>query len=414
MKRNLFRQMCNEWRENIWLIIGLALVTMAIWLLSLSMGSTIASLLEPRGFDPENVVIAQFAAVPDQSPDYIDYGEKPSELYLRDRKAILAEIRKSPYVESVGIGKNALPYFFNYHGTALVRTDVKNDSLTFPGNLRVMSPDMAKVLRLQNLDGKSPDQLSEILSRGELLVSEGTYTQGMLGIEDIKGHLLSVYSDTINRYRLGGAVNTVKRGDFEPNFWGMIIIPFDENSPVQVNDIAIRVKEGCMSGFLEEMQDNKSMRRYGNTIVTKIQPLVSAGKTVNKSEVLKIRFTIIVMSVFLLIIFLGLLGTFWFRVQQRVKEIAIRKVCGATSGDIMRRILGEGMILLLLATALGAAIGWPLIIEVLNKDEIVNKGSILIFETLTLALMSAGICLSIWLPARKAMAIEPAIAIKEE
>lgn len=169
-----------------------------------------------------------------------------------------------------------------------------------------------------------------------------------------------------------------------------------------------------MSGFLEEMQDNKSMRRYGNTLVTKIQPLVSAGKTVNKSEVLRIRFTIIVMSVFLLIIFLGLLGTFWFRVQQRVKEIAIRKVCGATSGDIMRRILGEGMILLLLATALGAAIGWPLIIEVLNKDEIVKKGSILIFETLTLAVMSAGICLSIWLPARKAMAIEPAIAIKEE
>lgn len=406
--------MCNEWRENIWLIIGLAIVSIAIWLLGLSMDSAIVSLLEPRGFDPENVVIAQFAAVPHQSPDYIDYGEKPSELYLRDRKAILAEIRKSPYVEAVGIGRNALPYFSNYFGTGLVRTDVRNDSLTFQGNLRDMSPDMAKVLRLQDIDGKSPDQLSGILSRGDLLVSEGTYTQGMLSIEDIKGHLLSVYGDTINKYRLGGTVNTVKRSDFEQNLSGMIIIPFDENSPVQVNNIAIRVKEGCMSGFLEEMQDNKSMRRYGNTLVTKIQPLVSAGKTVNKSEVLRIRFTIIVMSVFLLIIFLGLLGTFWFRVQQRVKEIAIRKVCGATSGDIMRRILGEGMILLLLATALAAAIGWPLIIEVLNKDEIVKKGSILIFETLTLAVMSAGICLSIWLPARKAMAIEPAIAIKEE
>ena len=52
--------MCNEWRENIWLIIGLAIVSIAIWLLGLSMDSAIASLLEPRGFDPENVVIAQF------------------------------------------------------------------------------------------------------------------------------------------------------------------------------------------------------------------------------------------------------------------------------------------------------------------------------------------------------------------
>lgn len=406
--------MCNEWRENIWLTIGLAIVTIAIWLLGLNMNEAVSALTEPLGFDPENVVIAKFAAIPEESQDRIDYGDKPAELYLRDRKAILAEIRRSPYVEAVGIGKNALPYFFNFYGTALVRTDVKNDTLYFPGNMRVMSPDMAKVLRLQSLDGKSVDQLSEILSRGDLLVSEGMSSPNTLGAEELKGHILSFLGDSINRYRAAGLINTVKRGDFEPNINGTIIIPLDEDSPYQVGDIAIRVKSGCVSKFMEEMHDNQAMRRYGNTFVKNIQPLASAGKVVNKSEIIKIRFTVIVMSVFLLIIFLGLLGTFWFRVQQRVKEIAIRKVCGATSGDIMRRIMGEGLLLLMVATMLAAAVGWPLITDVLNKEETVEKSSILIYETLTLCVMAIGILLSIWLPARKAMAIEPAIAIKEE
>ncbi len=78
---------------------------------------------------------------------------------------------------------------------------------------------------------------------------------------------------------------------------------------------------------------------------------ISAIRELTQSEeVATIRNFIVVMVFLLLCIFLGLLGTFWFRTQQRVSEIAIRKVNGATGADIFRRLIGEGLLLLLIVT----------------------------------------------------------------
>lgn len=120
------------------------------------------------------------------------------------------------------------------------------------------------------------------------------------------------------------------------------------------------------------------------------------------------------MVVVILIVIIGLLGTFWFRVHQRTKEIAIRKVCGATASDISRRIIGEGLILVLISTLLAAAIGWPLLKGPLAMDGFLTNSLLILFEAITAIILAAGITLSIWYPARRAMSIEPAIAIKDE
>ena len=56
------------------------------------------------------------------------------------------------------------------------------------------------------------------------------------------------------------------------------------------------------------------------------------------------------MGFLLLNIFLGLLGTFWFRTQQRRGEIALMKSFGGTNKSVYMRLLSEGIIILLLAT----------------------------------------------------------------
>ena len=121
----------------------------------------------------------------------------------------------------------------------------------------------------------------------------------------------------------------------------------------------------------------------------------------------------VVMGFLLLTIFLGLLGTFWFRMQQRVSEIAIRKVCGATKVQIFMRIFGEGMILLGFAVIIASAIVWPFSHYAIDQAGI-EWYEILIFELVAIGLVALGILLSVIYPARKAMNIEPAIAIKDE
>lgn len=56
------------------------------------------------------------------------------------------------------------------------------------------------------------------------------------------------------------------------------------------------------------------------------------------------------MGFLLLNIFLGLLGTFWFRTQQRRSEIALHKAHGASDMSIFVRLISEGLLLLLLIT----------------------------------------------------------------
>lgn len=128
---------------------------------------------------------------------------------------------------------------------------------------------------------------------------------------------------------------------------------------------------------------------------------------------MQVRMYMVLICFMVIIIFLGLLGTFWFRVQQRVSEIAIRRVCGASRGDIFRRLIGEGLLLLIGASILTAIIGWFLI-ERLDYDEKFTRMELAWLEAATFVLVIVGIILSILAPARLAMRINPAEAVKEE
>lgn len=414
MKRNLLKQMATEWRDNIWLILGLAIVTIAIWVLGLNMWFQIFGYLEPRGFEPTDVFCGTLSSVDKESPEYTDYGEEETALLLRDRTELLRRLRQSPYVEAVGVGRNALPYTMNYWGTKLDFADIPGDSTAMHGNMRTMTAQMATALRLNSVEGKSVEELTAILAKGEIIIGTPLPRFGDKPAEVLKQHPVRVTGDSINSFRVGAVVEIMKRSDYEPSSWrGMFIIPADEATHPELSDIAIRVKPGCAEKFKEEFRNTPEMRRHVNTYISGLIPLTEMGRSVNNSSAIKIRSTILIMSVVLLIVIIGLSGTFWFRVQQRTKEIAIRKVCGATSSDISRRVISEGLLLVVIASLLAAAIGWPLL-RTLGVSEYTENSVVICFEAVTMVVLTIGIALSVWFPARRAMSIEPAIAIKDE
>ena len=123
------------------------------------------------------------------------------------------------------------------------------------------------------------------------------------------------------------------------------------------------------------------------------------------------------MGFLLLNIFLGLLGTFWFRTQQRRGEIALMKSFGGTNKSVYMRLLSEGIIILLLATIPAIIVDYNLahadITENYNGEtfEIVRFSFSLISSCILIALM---MIIGISIPARKAMKIDPAVALHEE
>ena len=408
MKRALLKQMISEWRINIWLIIEMAVVVLAIWaMLSVTwMGSK--GILEPRGFTPENVYKMEVRTLNVNSPDY---REEYNSNYYQDRDELIKRLKENPNVDYVSLHNNMLPYNFNFMGNIL-QIEGEPDSVQYYANCRKAQPDIIKILDIKSTTGKTQEELTAMLERGEVLLSPNkSYEEKFGDVKDLIGKKITFY-DQETPARVGDIIQNVRRTDFEPRREGMILYSYDPDKP-DWGDIVLKVKPGRGKAFEEDFKTDRSMTRLRNLFLNDLQRLTDLGETVNTPQKVDNRLRIGISAFLLVTIFLGLLGSFWFRVQQRTSEIAIRKTFGANERDLFRRIIGEGMILLLLGTLLTSAFVWPFIrkfIEISGEEWY----TFLAIEGITVGIMAIGIVISLWYPAWRAMKIEPAIAVKEE
>lgn len=415
MKRNLIRQMRNEWRENIWLIIGLMIVSLAIWWLTVLFYDRTNGLYYKKGFDVTDVYSIRIGKLPNDSPDYVER-EDAERAFLdsQDLRILIAAIRNSPYVEAAAFSQNGLPYSMSYYGNTLFMKTTPEDTLGYPFNLRMVSPDMVRVLRVKSRTGKDEEYLEKVLQDGGLLISNIFKSWSRRVPEELNGQSVYVGGDTVTLYKVGDIVDQIRRSDYDLTSGGMALFPINEDDVIRADMIGIRMKPGMGEKFREQFEIDPAMQAHGNHFLTRLTKMTDQAKSVqkNQSTNARMRFTLIVFL--LIIVGLGMLGIFWFRIQQRIGEIAIRKVCGAKSSDIFKRIITEGLILLFFASLLTAAVGWPLLHISWLQEEFTNVKTIIYMEFVTFVIVALGITLSLWWPARRAMRIEPAIAIKDE
>ncbi|NJD19374.1 MAG: FtsX-like permease family protein, partial [Gemmatimonadetes bacterium] len=114
-----------------------------------------------------------------------------------------------------------------------------------------------------------------------------------------------------------------------------------------------------------------------------------------------------VAAIVLMLSVAGIYALMSFTVSRRTREIAIRTAVGASRADILRTVFGRAVLQLLAGVALGSLVAGPVL-----WDGVVDEGprSLVIVSTL---LLGAGLAACL-LPVRRALAIEPAAAVKSE
>jgi len=109
----------------------------------------------------------------------------------------------------------------------------------------------------------------------------------------------------------------------------------------------------------------------------------------------------------------GVYGVVSFMVVQRTREIGLRIALGAQKGSVFRLVVGNGMVLALIGTGLGFLLAVPISRVLATADPDSWLRSLLVL-TLAPALVMGATLLACYIPARRAMRIDPMMALRYE
>ncbi len=417
MKRKLLTQMRAEWRANIWMAIELLLVSVVLFVLADKIYTVVATLNEPLGFNTEHCYILKVREVSDAAPDYVQYADIHEK--YKDLLSLKDRINSRPEISAVTMSSNAYPYNPN---SSMNQLDIDTFSMAdSPLLRRAVDPDFFKVFMIEGANGETPEQLGEILQRERVIPSDNALLR-KAGIRSLK-HLIGkqmVYNgnDTLT---LRASFKPMKYNDYSTiHGWAgaSIFEIFNYRWYMDfMEGFSVRVKDNMDKDFAEKlMADADKELRVGNWYIASVESFDFIKEDYNRNSVAETR-NVIICALFLLVnIFLGILGTFWFRTQQRNREIALRMVSGATRADIFRRIVGEGEVLLLLVTPLAIIIDYFLTIFEFTSwyDGYFEPMHFCVSVIAAWLLMALMIAVGIYFPARRAMSISPAAAMKSE
>lgn len=418
MNKKLFTQIRNEWRSNLWLALELLVVSVVMWYIIDLLYCRLATYLEPRGFDTEHCYLINMGVLTDKSPDYTPYSDTHKQ--SDEVRELVERLRRRPEVEVVSLSLSAYPYNGS-NGSA----EVDYDTLHAPRWTirRIATPDFVRVFRYQGARGETSEQLAEILERGDFLASDNLYRKYGVPMTSLVGkNEFHLFGDTTQTYRLGAALQNVRYDDYSQAstsysmVYNMNLLPDDWINAD--NELCVRVRADRDQNFMENLKaDSEKQFRIGNLYISDIKSFKDIRRSFQQGETSEMRILVVGMGFLLLNIFLGLLGTFWFRTQQRRGEIALHKAMGATDGAVFGRLMSEGIFLLLIVTVPAVIIDIVLAHFELNSW---RNGTTLEWSRLafcvaaTFVLIAAMIGIGIGLPARRAMKVQPAEALHDE
>jgi putative ABC transport system permease protein len=351
------------------------------------------------GFDADNVLVSQLNLVG------AGYDEAIERVSFVDR--LLTRVRAMPGVEGAGV-VYALPL-----GGADADANFTIEGRTPPRPqqepvawYRPVSHDYFETMKMRLARGRWFEATDEAEATPVVLINEAAAERYWPDEDPLR-----------SRVRIGGSLRQVVGVVADTRHFGLdqaprpaMYFPYPQ-LPLRFTNLVVRT-EG------EPTALTPSVRRA----VAEIDPTLALANVASMREVLSDtvaapRVITTLLAVFALsalaLAAIGLYGVMSYTVGQRRQEIGIRMALGAKAGDVVRWVVGHGMLLLVIGAALGLTFSLALsrFLESLLFGISATDPTTFLVGAVVLAAVALVAC---YVPGRRAASVDPVVALRHE
>jgi len=177
--------------------------------------------------------------------------------------------------------------------------------------------------------------------------------------------------------------------------------------------VIVRTKPGIAPMSLSQPVQEALLAGETQLPATKVSTMESLSLTSTARQ----NFTLLLLGVFaaiaLLLATVGIYGVISYGVTQRTREFGIRIALGAERANVVRLVVGQGLVLTLMGVAAGLAGAFALTRFLASMLFGVRPTDPLTFVIVSLVLTGTAL-LACYLPARRATKVDPMMALRYE
>ncbi|MBS1804575.1 MAG: ABC transporter permease [Acidobacteria bacterium] len=347
------------------------------------------------GFDTHHIALATLDAGSLGYPP-----EKVNDFYSR----LLQRVQHLPGVTSASYAQ-FLPLGTSRISTSVGKQLIK-ESDGMPVDIFRVGPGLLHTMGMPLLRGRELTEKEANSEKPDAVIINQTLAEKLWPGEDAVGKRLALGDEKT----MSEVVGIVKDGKYHTLGEGPISVVFLGKLPAR-RTLVVRT-QGDSRALLDEVKheipvvdplmaatDVQTIEEY---MALPLFPARTVGWLLGASGLMAVVMTAI-----------GLFGVIAYMVSQRTHEIGVRMALGAKRSDVLKLVIGQGILLTIIGLAIGLAAAFgsarllsPLLYGIGANDPIIMSAVAVGLATIAL--------LACYLPARKAMQVDPSIALRYE
>jgi len=357
------------------------------------------------GFDPRNVTEAEVSLPQFQYATPQQWTAFSNEL--------LERLHAQPGLRDSALGG---PLPMDRQGEATFAFSIVGNPPLPPGrsptaDYATVSPDYFRIMGIPLLRGRFFSDQDSPSNPKAAIISETLARRYFPNLDPLGRRMMFGFppDDSVSR-EIVGIVGDVRDAALSRKPGPMMYVPFAQ-APLYGAEVVVRSSLSASSVATGIREAVRSIDK--NLPVTDIEPLNDAlGKSISQE-----RFRTFLLGSFsaiaLVLAAVGIFGVMSYSASQRTREIGIRMALGAGRGEVLRLILGQGMKLALFGLGIGVVAALLLTRLMSSLLYSVSATDPVTIASVTIILLSVALT-ACYIPARRAMRVDPMVALRHE